>query len=177
MGGISEDAGTLDMKQKSVCSIGTKLDARAPSLQWLQTIVTYVDHYLSMDSGRAGAAMLRKARNSAMLALEALKDDDAEGAAFFALGALQAAWTAEMIEGRVMIDGGVTAYRKSETENARRRAAAERERADWRRQAEGIREQATRELTKKEIAQRIASTIEPNPEGAKTLANKIRKHI
>lgn len=142
------------MKQKSICSIGTKLDTRAPSIEWLQTIATYVDFYLNMDSARAGAAMLKKARTSAMLALEALKESDAEGAAFFALGALQAAWTAEMIEGRQMIDAGVTAYRKAESENARRHATAEQERDGWRKEATQIQLTNPR-MSKSDIARKI----------------------
>lgn len=154
------------MRQTDICSIGTNLDARAPSLKWLQTIVTHVDYYLSVDSKRAGAAMLKEARSNALVALKALEQANAESAAFFALGALQAAWTAEMIEGRQMIDAGVTAYRRAESENARRHAIAEQERDGWRNEAKQIQLTNPR-MSKSDIARKI------DPERW----NTIRKYI
>lgn len=127
------------MTQKSVCQIGSKLDALRPSVEWLETIILHVDVYLSSDATRDGARYLKAARKNAHLAQKAIRQGDADGAAFFALGALQAAWQAEMTEGRVMIDGGVKRYRQTERTNSESAEVAERQRASWRAQADRLR--------------------------------------
>lgn len=155
------------MSERSVCEIGSRLQAAHASVDWLRTIALHVEVYLDLDPNRIGAPHLKLARKRAKLAEKAIAQGDAEGAAMLSLAALQAAWQAEIAEGRVMIDAGVTAYRKAEKANAAKQSAAKAEREEWRRQADEIRAKAPRKLTKKEIAAKID----------RTRANYIRKFI
>lgn len=143
------------MAERSVCEIGSRLQAAHASVDWLRTIALHVDVYLDVNPNRIGAAHLKLARKRAKLAEKAIAQGDAEGAAMLSLAALQAAWQAEIAEGRVMIDGGVTAYREAEKANAERQAKAEADREQWRKQADEIRAKASRKLTKIEIAKKI----------------------
>lgn len=143
------------MAEKSVCEIGSRLQAAHASVDWLRTIALHVEVYLDLDPNRIGAPHLKLARKRAKLAEKAIEQGDAEGAAMLSLAALQAAWQAEIAEGRVMIDAGVTAYRKAEKANEQKRSKAEAEHDEWRRQAAEIQARATRKLTKKEIAAKI----------------------
>jgi hypothetical protein len=146
--------------KRDVCEIASRFNAFAPSLDWLETIALYAEHYLHINPKREGAKLLKEARNMARLAQKAIHQDNTYAAAFFALGALQAAWQAEVRTelGRVMIDSGVTSYRGGERINVDREKTADAEHERWKDAAKAIRAKSRRRLSKTEIAKKIDAT-------------------
>lgn len=155
-----------DVAQRSVAEICSRLDARRASLDWLPRISQLATVYLNSDPDRIGADFLRLAISEAKLAQKALELGLADAAALSAMAAIQAAWRAEIAEGRVMLDAGVKQYRRAEKARADRSAEASNERAAWQLQADAIwgRNPALSALA-------VAARIEPQRQ------NYIRKHI
>lgn len=92
--------------------------------------------YLETEPHRAGAEHLRRVIKAARLALAALDQGEAIGAAVMAMQAMQHAWLAEIAEGRPMIDAGVKAVRGAAKGNESKTKAAKPAHDEWQRQAE-----------------------------------------
>ena len=118
-----------------ICS---EFDPTQPSEAWLTRIALAASVYLEADPRRLGAQHMREAMALAEQALKCIEQSNALGAATCALGALQAAWRAELSEGAVMVAGGVKAYRKAEAANAEKTKTALEEKTKWQTQADDI---------------------------------------
>jgi hypothetical protein len=151
---------------KSVCELASRFDARSASLRWLEVIESGATAYLESNPRRDGASHLKRAYRMARMARAAIERGNTDAATLAAIGALQAAWQAEIAEGRVMLDRGVTIYRKTQSTNATRHDDAERERTQWRKCAAAIRKTNPR-LSKIAVARRIDSQR----------WNTVRRHI
>lgn len=84
----------------------SNLDATRPSLDWLQRVTLCARAYLDADPKRPEAEHLRQVVRLGVLAERAVEQGDARGAATAAIGAMQAAWQAEMVQGRVVVADG-----------------------------------------------------------------------
>lgn len=152
--------------QRPVCEIGSRLDWQKPTLEWLNRIERSARYHLDINPNRIGARQLREALKMVIYTRRCIEAGRADGAAFSALAALQAAWAAEIAEGRDMIDAGVKRFRAAEKANSGKSLQAEQIHADWQRKADAIRRRRPN-LSKAEIARRI------DPQRA----NYIRKRI
>ena len=141
---------------RSVCEIASLLlKDRGPTLRWLEHIELRADFYLSSNPKRDGAEPLRRARQMSRLARKAVDQGRADAAAMAALAALQAAWQAEITEGRVMVDQGVKLYRKAEAAREQKKDDTKRQRDRWHLDAAKIRSQHPT-MSKTEIAKKIS---------------------
>lgn len=153
-------------EQRSVAEIMSKLRAGCASLDWLEHIQNHAKAYLEVDKQRPGAALLRLALLNSTAARLAVTQNKAHAAAVLAMGALQAAWQAEIIEGRPMIDAGVTAWRKGEDANLEKSRRASTQHKAWCAEAEKIKAKNPH-LSKTDIAKRID----------RQRANTVRRYI
>jgi hypothetical protein len=126
------------------------------SPEWLRRIAQAAEVYLAANPARNGAAHLRDARRLARLAQRAIAaSHDDGGAVMAALGALQAAWLAEISEGWPIIRAGAKSYRKAESANLRRSEQAQKQYSAWQRRAAEIRQKASRSMSNSEVAKKI----------------------
>lgn len=112
-----------------IAEICSHLDAFKPSLHWLDAVSDHTDFHIVTCSNRQSISLLKQVQKMARLAKKAIENNNASGAAFAAMGMMQAAWQAEILESRKMIDAGVTSLRKGEEgRKTRSKKAGERNR-------------------------------------------------
>lgn len=140
-----------------VAEIGSRLDAARLDVDWLDQVSKRAAFYLEIDPTRAGAAHLSLCVRFARDASTATSQGQAQQAAYASGAALQAAWQAEIAEGRTMIDSGVKSFREAERANKRKAVAAEAERADWQAKANAIWARKP-----EHTATAVAKTIDPD---------------
>jgi len=83
-----------------VAAIASRFDAAQLAPGWVHDIEVRAAVFLEANPGRPGASYLRRAVRFAELTAKAVRAGDAEQAVTAAVGALQAAWQAEMIEAK-----------------------------------------------------------------------------
>ena len=123
---------------KSIVELASRLDAAAVAPQSLKALALRAQAYLDADPARRSARLLRTVVNMVERAHRAINDDDTRIAVTAAMTALQAAWQAELLEGRTMIDGAVGAYRQAERARENQRAKSQANKAEWNAQARAI---------------------------------------
>ncbi len=127
----------MNKKALQVVEICSSLEPGGPIS--IETIRTKAESYLHSNPERGGAKYLQQVIQFADLTRAAIDQNNAAGAAFGATRMMQAAWKAELSEGRMMIDIGVKLYRRAEAVNLARAAVAKQERAEWKEAAIRIR--------------------------------------
>jgi hypothetical protein len=153
---------------KYVAEIASKFDAQTPSLDWLDSIAHGAAAFLEANSKREGARYLKEARRLARLAQAAIAQGSADGAALAAMAAVQAAWQAELAEGRVLWEPGVTGYRARERVNESTKRESGKARSEWQSAADAIWHKAP-QLSAVAVARRI------DAERASTIRRHIKK--
>ena len=149
-------------QQESIAEICSKLNPDHVSLEWLDVIQNYTNFYLGIDPNRKSASLLKKANTHAQYAKMALVDNNTEAAVFSTIGAMQCAWHAEILEGRTMIDSGVTSYRAAERSRWDQKEKSVAKKQEWQRLADQIRlESPDKGENKGWVAGQVAERVMP----------------
>lgn len=143
----------------TIAAICTGFNSLQPSISWIEIIELSAQSYLKNNPARPAAPYLRQAIKMARLTQQAIQQNDAHGAAFATAGALQAAWEAEIVEARQIIDAGVKSLGGIKYSNNIRKEKAEKKTKKWQLMADKLLEEHP-EWNQKKIASEIAK-LEP----------------
>lgn len=91
---------------RSIPDLVSRLDAARLSPDWLQRVTLRVRAYLDANPDRPEAEHLHRVIHLATLAEKAIEQGDAAEAVTAAMGVIQAAWQAELVQGRVVVADG-----------------------------------------------------------------------